>query len=394
MLKGFSWPGQRVFVNICLLLFLLVFVLVACADNGGASPGSNVSNTQSNNGSSSQNNASNGNSGPVSSVHMGVQTCPSAVSTKEYWDPIVPSQAGINKVENVTCANLKGNASIQALISVRSFNPGASLDIYVFDNITQPNPQKIFMLLGLYKGQVKVSAYSTLLTGEVDQQSSVNKNQLNSALKVDLFREFKWSAQANTLVPINFPGIYPVLSRYEAEDLQQQVNQGNQPLLDASKVALNLATDQNLLGWSSDSVASVDSGGGKNDANAVVTVKSASDGNNKIKVSLSRLEGNTNGGIWIVTGVTSDGLSISTPVSQDIVSNPVKVSGQGGGSVQVLDHLYNEIGSSTVTGQANFSTSVDYKKTFQGGVENGLVVLYGGNGATATGVVMVKELLG
>lgn len=391
MPSGFFRTRQQSLVCI-ILLFMLALLLVACSDNSGNTSAPGGSNSNTNTGGVDKNGQTV--TTPASPKKSGVQPCPVAVSTNEHWDPIVPTQPNINKVESVICGNLTGEATLQALVSVRAQVPSAILDVYIYQDITSPNPRKLFMLQGLYKGEVKISAYNTVMTGEVDLNSRTNTGKSSANYTLDLFREFKWSDRANTLVPINFPGIYPVLSRYEAEDLQQQVNQGNQPLLDASKVALNLATDQNLLGWSSDSVASVDSGGGKSGANAVVTVKNGGDGNSKIKVSLSRLEGNTNGGIWIVTSVTSDGLSISTPVSQDIVNSPVKVSGQGGGSVQVLDHLYNEIGSSNVSGQANFSTSVDYKKTFQGGAENGLVVLYGGNTATATGVVMVKELLG
>ena len=128
---------------------------------------------------------------------------------------------------------------------------------------------------------------------------------------------------------------------------------------------------------------------------------------NTIKVSLQRLEGNTNGGIWEAVSVTADGMSIITPQSRDILASPVNVTGTGNafegviGTVDILDHLYTSIGHANVTGatgngKTTFSTNVAYNSTFKGGKQEGIVVLYAANsaGSSIGAAVMVKELLG
>jgi immunoglobulin-like protein involved in spore germination len=138
----------------------------------------------------------------------------------------------------------------------------------------------------------------------------------------------------------------------------------------------------------------------------VVTVKNPAPVGNTINVSLQRLEGNTNGGIWEVVAVTSDGMSISSPQSRDILTSPVKVIGRGNafegviGTLTILDHLYTDMGHANVkgaTGNGNttFSTSVTYSSTFKSGSQEGIVVLYAANnaGSGPAAAVMVKELL-
>src|SRR2546429_6142757 len=160
--------------------------------------------------------------------------------------------------------------------------------------------------MGLYKGEVKISSYNTLLTAEVDQDSRVNKGKSDAEFILDLSREFKWSDSAGTLVPIAYPGIFPDITRYQAESDQQAVNQGNAPWkLDAAMVASNFATT--LLKWPNSSPATIVSGGGQNNENAVVSVKNPKPGGGTIKLTMDRLENNTNGGIWIITNAVSDG---------------------------------------------------------------------------------------
>jgi Immunoglobulin-like domain of bacterial spore germination len=342
-------------------------------------------------------------------IQLGTQPCPDAVKAPSYWDAIIPTQANVNKVESVLCGNLVGNTSLQALVTVRANGTGAILDIYVYNHITDPNPAQIFKLQNLYKGDARISGYNTVLTAEVDQASSVNKNSTsNAALVQDLFREFKWSDGAGTLVPVTFPGIFPDLTRYQAEAAQQEVNQGHQPWrLSATQTAQALATSTNLLKWNANSPATIVSGGGQHDVDAVVSVKNTLAVSGTITITLSRLEGNSNGGIWEAISVTSNGMSITSPKERNRLSSPTAVAGSGNafegviGRVFVLDHLYTNIGQAdargaTGNGNTTFSTTVSYTSTFKNGTEEGVLVLYSysnANGSIA-GAVMIKEMLG
>src|ERR1700693_3056926 len=77
----------------------------------------------------------------------------------------------------------------------------------------------------------------------------------------------------------------------------------------------NAAQVAQLLKWSPNAKASVVSGGGPQDVDAVVQVNSPNPGGMSINVTLSRLEGNTSN-MWVVVGVTSGNgvLTINTPV--------------------------------------------------------------------------------
>lgn len=130
-------------------------------------------------------------------------------------------------------------------------------------------------------------------------------------------------------------------------------------------------------------------GGGSHDVNAVVEVKRLLAGGQvggAIKVTLSRLEGNTNGGIWEVIAVAADGLSITSPASGSLLRSPVKVTGTGPafegdiGEVALLDHLYAKIGHAHATGaigmgQTTFSTTLSFTSSFAAGAQEGVLVL-------------------
>src|SRR5205823_11843473 len=169
---------------------------------------------------------------------------------------------------------------------------GAILDVYVYDHIADPSPVQLFKLQSLTKGDAKISVYDTGMTAEVDPNSSINRGRPDANMTQDLFREFKWSDGAGTLVPVAFPGIFPDLTRYQAEADQAQVNQGHQPWkLSATMTAQALAASQQLLKWDPNSPATIVSGGGDHDKDAVVMVKTTKQVAGSIMVSLSRLEG-------------------------------------------------------------------------------------------------------
>src|SRR5579859_3339911 len=370
---------KHLFISLALL-----FLLAAC--NGNSTPVANNAATAS----AGNGNSSNATAATAPQVKAGAQPCPEAVKDPSYWDAIVVTQANVNKVERVSCANLLGNSSLQALITVRYNGTGALLDVYVYNNITDPNPTQIFKLQNLYKGDARISGYDTLLTAEVDQNSSINKNvSSNAALTQDLFREFQWSAEIGTLVPVAFPAIFPDLTRYQAEAAQAEVNQGHQSWrLSATRTAQALAA--RLLNWNPNAPAAIV--GGNHDLNAVVNVKSTNPGSGSITVSLGRLEGNSSSGIWEATSVTSPGISITIPQDRDRLSNPTTVAGTGSGTVVVLDHLYTNIGQTNVHG-STFSTNVSYNSTFKTGIQEGIVALYSYVGSSISGAVLVKEML-
>ncbi len=163
---------------------------------------------------------------PAPGIVFGPQALPAPLNAPVYWEKFVGTQSGVNHVESVSGANIMDTPSLQALVTVRSSGPGATLDVYVYNNITSAHPTQIFKLQGLLKGDAKISGYSTIMTAEVDQNSALNAGKPLSAMKQDLFREFDWSGEQGTLVQTAFPGLFPDLTRYQAETDQALVNKG------------------------------------------------------------------------------------------------------------------------------------------------------------------------
>lgn len=401
-MQATSRYARYMFLGIGFVLLSLLPTLAACSTGNGTGSSGGTSTAQSTAGKSVTGVAT---SSVTAGVLLGVQPCPGATRDPSYWNPFILPQSGSYKVESVSCANIMDAPALQALVTVRHSDAGSSLDVYVFSNITATTPTRIFLIMGLVKGDAKISGYNTVLTAQADELSALNKGKLVSAMTADLFREFDWSAPAGKLIQVAFPGIFPDLTRYQAEADQAQVNQGHQPWkLSATMVANALAAS--LLNWPTNSSTTLLSGGGAHDVSAVVLIKSSYVVSGHIKVTLSRLEGNTQNGIWEAIAVESDDASITSPLPLTIINNPVSVKGTGNafegtiGQVIVLDHLYHPLGQATATGatgngQTTFSTGVSYQSTFPAGTQEGVLFLSipsNANGSIAT-AVMEKVLI-
>jgi hypothetical protein len=292
------------------------------------------------------------------------------------------------------------------VVKVRDGSTDSLLDIDVYANITGTNPSRIFLLKGLPHGDVGISNYNTLLTGEIDQKFSRQAGGPSTQVQQDLYREFRWSESAGTLVQIAFPGLFPDLTRYQAEFEQGEVNTGQglqQWRLSAVTTAQNFA--EFVLGWDPNTPTTVLSGGGTHDAKALILVKNLSAGGATIKLTLSRLELNTNGGIWEVTDVATDGMTIASPQNAQQLTSPMQVKGVDKAfagkptTIKVFDHDRSEIGQTTVTqasgiGKTHIATSITFLSSFQGETQEGIIALYTYIGNhVIVGAVMVKVLL-
>ncbi|HEY3991742.1 MAG TPA: Gmad2 immunoglobulin-like domain-containing protein [Ktedonobacteraceae bacterium] len=392
-------PIKRLFFQAGTLCGLIV-LLTACGGSGNSAQARSTAIH-----STPTHNATAPAASPSPSISPGPQACPTLVKDPTYWDPIIPTQPNVTQVQDVTCGYLKGVPTLQALVIVLHSDQSKTLDVYVYDNITGAAPVQIFKLQNLAAGSAKISGYNSVETAEVLQTANQSSNETTSNCSQDLCREFKWSDGAGTLVQVTFPGIFPDLTRYQAENDQAQVNQGQQSWKVSATMTAQ-AFGANLLQWNSNAPATLVSGGGTHDTQAVVSLKNTSPGGNALTITLSRLEGNANGRIWIVTDVETSGLTITQPQTGSIIHSPLKVTGTGNafegiiGKVTVLNHLDTAIGSAEVhgasgNGSTTFSTSVTAQPTIPYDAEEGLVMLTessNANGGVA-GAVIVKVLI-
>lgn len=335
-------------------------------------------------------------------IGIGVQLCPDLAKNPDTWKRIVVLDTG-QSVEHVLCGNLLGIAALQAVVLARHTGADSTLDIFVYSDITSTHPREIFNLKGLLHGDAKISGYNTLLTAQEDRNSLYNKGQTNQ-WTADLCREYKWSDTAGALIQVPFSGIFPDLTRYQAEFEQSEVNNG-QGLQQWRLSALTTTQRfcEALLKWPLDTPVNILSGGGVHDIHATVQVKHAS--SLPIMLKLDRLERNANGGLWEVISVQTNAIALNVPHNDQPLTSPVTVSGHGGGNgttgtLSTVDHVYNEGGKSEawktdVTGTTNFSKPLSYTLSFQDGVQEGVITLSvtSGSDNILVGMIMVKVLL-
>ena len=82
------------------------------------------------------------------------------------WDSLIGTHSNVNKVQKVTCSNLEGGGSLQALVNVRYYTPDAKLDVYVYDNLSG-TPAQRFKVQGLVDGDAQISPTGTITTAEI-----------------------------------------------------------------------------------------------------------------------------------------------------------------------------------------------------------------------------------
>ena len=396
-MKSFLWQRNNWFIALS-LLSLLAFSLAVCGYNGSSKSSSTAA----------------ANTSPLSTpssnplVKPGAQPCPDQAKGPAHWDSILSTHLSDARVERVSCGHLLNNPSLQTLVTVRNSGRDRLLDVYVYTNITSIHPTPLFKLQGLNRGTAKISLYNTISTAEVDLHSSLNKGQPPAKLTLDLFREFRGFDTAGTFVQVIFPGMFPDLTRWQAEADQEKVNHGQDSWkLDAVKTAKRFAETFLQAGGTTTLI----SGGSPDDLDARVNLAFPSPGGGGppriTRVTLSRLEGNATG-IWEVTAIEADWLFISSPQSGPVtrISNPVTVTGFGPqfeaqiGVVWVLDHLYNKVGQvfamapGGTSPPTNFSVTFPYTSSFQTGAQEGIVeLLHIGGASFDYGAVLVKVLV-
>ncbi len=336
---------------------------------------------------------------PTPGVVLGPQACPAPASNSAYWNAIIGTIAGKRQVEGISCANILGQPSLQAVVQVRYIASGV-LDVYGFDHISA-HPTRIFLLQGLANGDARISGYNTIMTAETDRNPATP----------DLFREFQWSASKGGLVQVAFPGIFPDLTRYQAEADQAWVTTGRDSWKkDAKQVALRFVNA--FLNWQVPATAIIVSGGGASDVNATVRVRAEIPGTSVAKrpyltVMLSRLEGNTHN-MWVAIALNQGSTLLTTIQPRSLIASPVKLEGTGSpyegdiGEAYILDHAYARVGHAHLTvppgwGMRNgpYSVQVGYELSFTRGPQEGVVEVEQTNpsGLGSFAAVMVKVLL-
>ncbi len=277
---------------------------------------------------------------------------------------------------------LVGNQPV-ALVQVTSTDSKHLLDVYVFGCTMQqhtPRLTTIFSQRGLVQGTVEVSMEHTLVLSALDTTLSAQQMALVQPMQQNIYREYRWNN--GTFQQISFPGLYPVTSRGEAEQLQQQANSGQltptnstgqssqsgqtgqqlpwtNPLATAEQMA------KDILKWPllspQDTVVS------NNGITAQVNLFSQNPPM-EVNVTLSRLIQQTSNGLWFVTAAHTSNLSLNqlpTPITSPLILHGSGALTDGQTTATLFDHtLYPmAIGSSnvlTVDANGNIAGNISY----------------------------------
>jgi hypothetical protein len=317
--------------------------------------------------------------------------CPSTIK----WDKLVGTRVNVNKVQKVACGDLQGSGSLQALINVRYYSSDAKLDFYVYSNLSS-TPTQAFKVQDLPMGDAQISPTNTIITAEI------GPNGLPTTVP-DLFKEYQWSGGG--FVQVVFPGIYPDMTHYQAEQDQVGVNAGrNTNRTSGFPVVSALAL--RLCHWTqtSDKTLTYDSRQGI----YLVQVSNLGPGGGGFIAKLFRLD-NVLTNIFEVMQITpldgSTSLSLPTPGAK--INSPVHVSGSTPASGNVLAHLvvYDDsniaigdsgaIRGSSSGSMVNFTDTVSFQPNAHG-VQEGVVAFFTttqNNIELSNQVVMSKVLL-
>jgi hypothetical protein len=332
-------------------------------------------------------------------ITLQVLGCPSGISLN--WDNLVGTKLNVNKVQKVTCGSLEGNGSFEALINVRYYTPDAKLDSYVYDNL-YGTPTRTFSMQGLLDGDAQISPSGTIMTAETGQQDTIKA-------KPDVFKEYRWNGSAFT--QIFFPGIYPDMTYYQAEqnqaNLNTELNVGNKQ--DAWRIGFFGVPDhlaKVIFHWTSIDTKTVrfQSSSGT----YIVAVYNLGPGGGGFIANMFHLDNSEANTFEIMQLTSIDGsVLLHTPTTGVQLGNPITISGStyANGSILGKAVVYNDtfvdvgdsgdIHGSASAGYVNFTKSINYHLN-SSGVQEAAVAFYWTNQNNtnfSNQVIIVKVLL-
>lgn len=327
-------------------------------------------------------------------ITLSVSGCP---TLSENWDQLVATQAHVNKVQQVICGSLEGSGSLTALVKVRYYTPDAKLDFYVYDNL-YGTPGKRFAVQGLLNGDAKLSPTNTIITAEATPGNS-------TPAQPNLFKEYQWNGSG--FAQIMFPGIFPDMTNYQAQQSQAAVNAN--PTGEAWRTSGFGILDRlthNIFHWPQTTNQVVFFNASLN--SYIVQALNAGPGGGGVVATLFRLDnGATN--IFEIKQLTpiDKNLSLNGPAAGTQLTSPLALSATYTASSGILgrgvlyDNTYfasadtGPVHGSATSGTASFSSSLPFHLDSKG-VREAVVAFYTTNQnniAFSNDVVLVKVLV-
>jgi hypothetical protein len=284
---------------------------------------------------------------------------------------------------------------------VRYYTPDGRLDYYVYDNLSA-TPHRIDAVQDLLNGDAQISPAGTIMTAESGAGDPVLGQR-------DVFKEYSWNGAA--FGQILFPGIYPDMTYYQAEQDQSRLSAelaaGDKR--DAWKATFSGVANElarQIFHWTSTHFSTIQFS--NHNGSYIGSVTNLGPGGGGFVASMFHLD-NNGGNIFIIKQVSSldGGTTLSSPADGVQLNSPIGISGSalaaGGilGRVVIYSDTFiafgdsGDIPSPGSGGYVNFSRSVPYRLN-SAGTQEGLVAFYAttqNNVFLSNQVVMVKVFL-
>ncbi len=282
------------------------------------------------------------------------------------------------------CGSFEGSGSLAALVIARYYTPDAKMDFYVYDNLFG-TPVRRFAVQGLIQGDARISQVNTIITSQLNSQYPIPPN---------VFKEYQWNAATSSFVQVLFPGVYPDVTRYQAEQAQALATASEAQgqfawQTSANSVVNKLASE--IFHWSQTKTQTITFNA--RTATYIVQETNLGPGGGGFTATLFRLN-NVLTNIFEISQITPLDAStrISSPITGVQLSSPVSVNGislaTGSGSilgeVKLFDDTYTIVGDSGAihspvsSGYVNFSQSVKYQLSAPG-LQEGVVAFLATN---------------
>lgn len=268
-----------------------------------------------------------------------VNNCYKLIRTNDYTKSI-PPLTRTQYVTSVQLVNELMRGEPAAMVQVANTDAEHQLDIYIYGcsiQDTMPKLRLLFKQQGVVDGTAVITQAHTLSISQLDTSLSPDTDAQLLPLQQNIYREYRWTKGA--LVQTVFPGLYPVTSRSEAEELQDDANKGDTfPEDDPLTTAKEMARD--LFRWPDSKMHATLQDSNTTTAHVLLVHDSP---HLKVTVTLNRLIQHTSSGLWFVTGAHTAGITVDpSPVTTPIAS-PMSVQGtikhiDGHVDLRLFDH--------------------------------------------------------
>ena len=184
----------------------------------------------------------------IAAIHVAypantANNCADLIRNNDYTKNI-PQLTRTQQITAVQLVNELTGGQPAAMVQVADTSPQQLLDIYIYGcSMQHPTPMLalLFKQQRLVEGTAVITQAHTLSIGQLDTSLGPDADTQLLPLQQNIYHEYRWIKGA--LVQTIFPGLYPVTSRSEAEELQDQANKGPLPWDDPLTTAKQMAQD-------------------------------------------------------------------------------------------------------------------------------------------------------